>query len=97
MQFLNEQVAQCSQEVLCQRLFAFFELQAEINYSKEDQLQMDDDTEHIFRPTDLGFGQQATTCGAPRLHTCLSLINASLTDGFVTQGEPLRIREKQRQ
>ena len=91
LQFLNEFVAQHSKELLGQRLTAFFEPKADISYSRKESLLVDDDQEHIFRLVDLGFGDDATTCGAPRLVTCLNLVDAILTDGFVTQADPLQI------
>ena len=80
-----------SKEILAQCLSAFFEPKADISHSQRDRLQPDDDKEHIFTFVDLGFGDDATTCGAPRLQTSLGLIDAILTDGFVTQGDPLLI------
>ena len=65
MQFLSQH----SKELLGQRLMAFFEPKADISYSRKESLLVDDDQEHIFRLVDLGFGDDATTCGAPRLVT----------------------------
>ena len=98
LQLLEEHVrdhCQSSKENLASRLSAFFEPKIDISYTDKDQLQLDlcsyDDKEYIMRLVDLGFGQDATTCGAPRLHTSLNLLDAILTDGFVTQGDPLLI------
>ena len=94
LQLLEEHVrdhCQSSKENLASHLSAFFEPKLDISYTDKEHLQLDDDKEHIVRLVDLGFGQDATTCGAPRLHTSLSLADATLTDGFVTQGDPLLI------
>ena len=94
LQLLEEHVrdhCQSSKENLASHLSAFFEPKLDISYTDKEHLQLDDDKEHIVRLVDLGFGQDATTCGAPRLHTSLNLLDAILTDGFVTQQDPLLI------
>ena len=94
LQFLTEHLRDhCnnSKEILAQGLLAFFEPNADLAYSQRDRLQPDDDKEHIFTLVDFGFGDDATTDGAPRLHTSLGLVDAIFTDGFVTQEDPLLI------
>ena len=91
MQFICNHAAKVSEEVLAQSLASFFQQKADLSYSAKELLQMDDEEEHIFRLVDLGYASQATTKGPPRLHTCISLCDSMLTDGCVTQGEPLQV------
>ena len=86
-----------SEEELAQRLEGFFEQKPDLSYAKKESLQMDDDKELLFRIWDLGYGDQSATKGQPRLHTCLSLLDAILTDGFVTQMDPWLIWKTLRQ
>ena len=90
MQFILEHVQASSKEVLAQRLASFFEQKADLSYARKELLQIDD-SERIFRLVDLGFADQATTKGQPRLHTCVSLVDSIYTDGFVTQSDPLLV------
>ena len=50
---------------------------------------MDDDKELRFRLTDLGFSDATTTKDQARLHTCLQLVESILTDGVITQMDPI--------
>ena len=52
---------------------------------------MDDDKELLFRLTDLGFSDATATKGQLRLHTCLQLVDSILTDGFITQMDPILV------
>ena len=91
MQFISACVEASSDDVLAARLASFFEPKPDLSYAKKDSLQMDDDKELLFRLVDLGYGDATTTKGQPRLHTCLQLIDSILTDGFVTQLDPILV------
>ena len=45
----------------------------------------------LFRLTDLGFSDATTTRGQSRSHTCLQLVDSILTDGFITQMDPILV------
>ena len=91
MQFVCNRIAKETEDVLAQRLSAFFEPNADLSYSSKESMPMDDDKERIFKLTDLGYGSLTTTKGPPRLHTCLSIIDSMFTDGLITQNDPLLI------
>ena len=92
MQFIMQHVEATPDEVLATQLASFFNVKVDLAYTNKDVMlssPSDEDTEHIFRLGDLGYDDQATTTGQPRLLTCLSLIDSIFTDGFITQAEPL--------
>ena len=93
MQFVMQWVTKVGEEALAQHLASSFEVKSDISYAKKDRMMevLEQDSEHIFQLGDLGYTDQATTKGQPRLHTCVSLIDSIYKDGFVTQGDPLLI------
>ena len=91
MQLVCDRIEKETEEVFAQRLAAFFEPKADLSYSSKENMQMEDDVEHIVRLVDLCYSSLATTKGPPRLHTCLSIADSIFTDGFITQSDPLLI------
>ena len=91
MQFVADFVAKCGEKAVGERLTSFYGQEPDISYASKESLQMDDDREHIYQLSDMGFGPQSSTKGPPRLHVCVSLCDSIFADGFVTHSDPLMV------
>ena len=75
---------------MAEQLDIFFEKDPNLSYGIKDMFyRAEGETEFIFRITDLGFSDESTTKGMPRLHTSLQLVDSILNGGFVTISDPI--------